>query len=142
MSNMIKKVSRDHENYEVNSADKIMVYNRLGKLYTDEDLKKMDADELAVIKKRSANDMNAESNGIDDIIIRNSCYYESRFAGDYRFIRRIIRIEGQRVADWYKYIVDDYFFCNAVCGSGNRNVCIYDFQEHGLPKLAEVYLDE
>lgn len=39
MSNMIKKVSRDHENYEVNSADKIMVYNRLGKLYTDEDLK-------------------------------------------------------------------------------------------------------
>lgn len=47
---MIKKVSRDHENYEVNSADKIMVYNRLGKLYTDEDLKKMDADELAVIK--------------------------------------------------------------------------------------------
>lgn len=29
MSNMIKKVSRDHENYEVNSADKIMVYNRL-----------------------------------------------------------------------------------------------------------------
>lgn len=98
MSNMIKKVSRDHENYEVNSADKIMVYNRLGKLYTDEDLKKMDADELTVIEK-VCNDMNMESNGIDDIIIRNSCYYESRFAGDYRFIRRIIRIEGQRVAD-------------------------------------------
>lgn len=98
MSNMIKKISRDHENYEVNSADKIMVYNRLGKLYTDEDLKKMDADELAVIKN-VCNDMNAESNGVDDIIIRNSYYYESRFAGDYRFIRRIIRIEGQRVAD-------------------------------------------
>lgn len=98
MSNMIKKVSRDHENYEVNSADKIMVYSRLGKLYTDEDLKKMDADELTAIKN-VCNDMNAESNGVDDIIIRNSCYYESRFAGDYRFIRRIIRIEGQRVAD-------------------------------------------
>lgn len=68
MSNMIKKVSRDHENYEVNSADKIMVYNRLGKLYTDEDLKKMDADELTVIKN-ICNDMNMESNGIDDIII-------------------------------------------------------------------------
>lgn len=98
MSNMIKKISRDHENYEVNSADKIMVYSRLGKLYTDEELKKMDADELAAIEK-VCNDMNMESNGIDDIIIRNSCYYESRFAGDYRFIRRIIRIEGQRVAD-------------------------------------------
>lgn len=122
MSNMIKKVSRDHENYEVNSADKIMVYNRLGKLYTDEDLKKMDADELTVIKN-ICNDMNMESNGIDDIIIRNSCYYESRFAGDYRFIRRIIRIEGQRVADWYEYTVDDIFY-NAVCCSGNRNVCI------------------
>lgn len=74
MSNMIKKVSRDHENYEVNSADKIMVYSRLGKLYTDEDLKKMDADELAAIEK-VCNDMNMENNGIDDIIIRNSCYY-------------------------------------------------------------------
>lgn len=51
MSNMIKKVSRDHENYEVNSADKIMVYSRLGKLYTDEDLKKMDADEQVAKKK-------------------------------------------------------------------------------------------
>lgn len=122
MSNMIKKVSRDHENYEVNSADKIMVYNRLGKLYTDEDLKKMDADELTVIEK-VCNDMNMESNGIDDIIIRNSCYYESRFAGDYRFIRRIIRIEGQRVADWHEYTVDDIFF-NTVCGSGNRNVYV------------------
>jgi len=98
MSNMIKKVSRDNEDYEVDSADKIMVYSRLGKLYTDEELKEIDADELAVIKS-VCNDMNAESNGIDDIIIRNSCYYESRFAGDYRFIRRIIRIEGQRVAD-------------------------------------------
>lgn len=98
MSNMIKKISRDHENYEVNSADKIMVYSRLGKLYTYEELKEIDADELAAIEK-VCNDMNMESNGIDDIVIRNSCYYESRFAGDYRFIRRIIRIEGQRVAD-------------------------------------------
>lgn len=98
MSNMIKKVSRDHEDYEVDSADKIMVYSRLGKLYTDEELKEIDADKLAVIKN-VCNDMNTESNGIDDIIIRNSCYYESRFAGDYRLIRRIIRIEGQRVAD-------------------------------------------
>ena len=98
MSNMIKKISRDHENYEVNSADKIMVYSRLGKLYTDEELKDLSADELAAIKN-VCNDMNAESNGVDDIIIRNSCYYESRFFGNYRFIRRIIRIEGQRVAD-------------------------------------------
>ena len=98
MSNMIKKVSSAHEHYEVNSADKIMVYSRLGKLYTDEELKKLDVNELAAIKN-VCNDMNAESRGIDDIIIRNSCYYESRFAGDYRFIRRIIRIEGQRVAD-------------------------------------------
>lgn len=44
---MIKKISRDHENYEVNSADKIIVYSRLEKLYTYEELKKMDADELA-----------------------------------------------------------------------------------------------
>lgn len=98
MSNMIKKASRDHEDYEVDSVDKIMVYSRFGKLYTDEELKEIDADELAVIKN-VCNDMNTESNGIDDIIIRNSCYYESRFAGDYRLIRRIIRIEGQRVAD-------------------------------------------
>ena len=74
-------------------ADKVMVCDsRLGKLYTDEELKEMDADELTAIKN-VCNDMNMESNGIDDIIIRNSCYYESRFAGDYRFIRRIIRIE-------------------------------------------------
>ena len=98
MSNMIKKISRDHESYEVDSADKIMVYSRLGKLYTDEELKDLSADELAAIKN-VCNDMNVESNGVDDIIIRNSCYYESRFFGNYRFIRRIIRIEGQRVAD-------------------------------------------
>lgn len=39
-----------------------------------------------------------------------------------------------------KHLPEKCGACN--CSNMLPQHCIYDFQEHGLPKLAEVYLDE
>lgn len=99
MNDLIKYVSRDNESYEIDPSDPIMVCDIGGKVIVEDALHCNNKDMQDKVEPLVSLFEYADENSRNDIIVRNGSYYESKKIGIYRVIRRIVRLEGQRVVD-------------------------------------------
>lgn len=99
MEELIRRISRDREPYEVDKTDPVIIQSMSGRTLSKDEVNKLDAKEQTALKEGMRQFLDTQAACLNDIIVRNGCYFESRFAGNYRIIRRIIKMDGQRVAN-------------------------------------------
>lgn len=99
MEELIRRISRDHEPYEVDKTDPVMIQSMSGRTLSEDEINQLDAKEQTTLKEEMRQFLDTQAACLNDIIVRNGCYFESRFAGNYRIIRRIVKMDGQRVAN-------------------------------------------
>lgn len=99
MEELIRRISRDHEPYEVDKTDPVIIQSMSGRTLSEDEINKLDAKEQTVLKEGMLQFLDTQTACLNDIIVRNGCYFESRFAGNCRIIRRIIKMDEQRVAN-------------------------------------------
>ena len=99
MEELIRRISRDHEPYEVDKTDPVIIQSMSGRTLSKDEVNKLDAKEQTALKEGMRQFLDTQAARLNDIVVRNGCYFESRFAGNYRIIRRIIKMDGQRVAN-------------------------------------------
>lgn len=99
MEELIRRISRDNEPYEVDKADPVIIQSLSGGTLSEDEINQLDVKEQATLKEGMRQFLDTQAACLNDIIVRNGCYFESRFAGNYRIIRRIIKMDGQRVAN-------------------------------------------
>ena len=99
MEELIRRISRDHEPYEVDKTDPVMIQSMSGRVLSENEISQLDAKEQAALKEGMRQFSDTQAACLNDIVVRNGCYFESRFAGNCRIIRRIIKMDGQRVAN-------------------------------------------
>lgn len=99
MEELIRRISRDHEPYEVDKTDPVTIQSMSGKVLSEDEISQLDTKEQVILNEGMQQFLDTQAACLNDIIVRNGCYFESRFAGNYRIIRRIIKMDGQRVAN-------------------------------------------
>ena len=99
MNELTTYISRDNESYEINLDDPIMVCDMSGKIIVEDAAHCNNKDMQDKVASLVSLFEYSNENSRNDIIVRNGSYYESKKIGVYRIIRRIIRLEGQRVVD-------------------------------------------
>lgn len=99
MNDLIKYVSRDNEAYEIDPSDPIMICDIGGKVIVEDAMHCNNKEIQDKVEPLVSLFEYADENSRNDIIVRNGSYYESKKIGIYRVIRRIVRLEGQRVVD-------------------------------------------
>ena len=73
MEELIRRISRDHEPYEVDKADPVIIQSLSGRTLSEDEINQLNAKEQTALKEGMRQFSDTQAACLNDIVVRKSC---------------------------------------------------------------------